>query len=311
MSTSTAPIALTGATGFLGGHIASALLAAGLPLRAVVRNPQRATYLADLGAEVVQADLTDVDALNDALSGAQALISKASLGSWAGTEADYERVNVAGIDNLLSTAESSGIRRVVMISTVAVYRTQLNRTMAEDAPRYDVERRRFNWSDATTDWRYARSKTRAEAVARSYDLDLTILRPGPIYGSRDPKLTARYLKASLRRLVVAPTVGVPQVHAADVALATVAALQRPESIGKAYNITAPPTSPYAVQRTLQRLRREGNEGRRSGWVVPLPLPVFVSYDISAAARDLGFAPRSLRAGLREVLAVEQSDRRAR
>lgn len=184
-----------------------------------------------------------------------------------------------------------------MISTVAVYKTQLWRAMDEQAPGYDATKRRFNWSDLTTDWRYARSKTRAESVARGYAdrLDLTFLRPGPIYGSGDPKLTARYKRAADRAIVLAPTVGVPQVHAGDVAAAAVSALQRPQSIGRAYNITAPPTSPWQVQRALRNLRGRGP------LVLPLPIPIWVHYDCEAAARDLDFRPRSLEAGLQEAL----------
>ncbi len=298
-----APIALTGATGFLGGHIAAAILDAGLPLRAVVRDPARARHLEARGAEVVMADLNDGPALARALAGAAALVSNASLGSWAGEYDVYQRVNVDGIENLFDAARRVGLERVVMISTVAVYRTQLRRVMTEASPGYDADTRRLNWSDVTTDWRYARSKTRAEAVAARHARALTILRPGPIYGSGDPKLTARYLRSAARRVVLAPTVGVPQVHAADVALATVAALQRPDSIGRAYNLAGPPTSPLQVLRILRRLHAEGlgQTTRARGWVVPIPLPISVRFDCSAARRDLDFVPRSLEDGLREVL----------
>jgi len=292
------PIALTGATGFLGGHIATALLDAEMPLRAVVRDPARAAHLATRGATLITADLTDKPALQRALTGASALISNASLGSWAGDDAAYQRVNVDGIDNLLSAAVAAGVTRVVLISSVAVYRTQLWRTMTEDAPGYDPHKRRFNPSDATTDWRYARSKMLAEAVARRYPLDLTILRPGPIYGSNDPKLTGRYLAAARRRVVFAPTLGLPQVHAADVALAAVAALRRPQSVGRAYTLAGPPTSLVAIQRELRR-----QQGNTRQWIVPVPVPIFVRYDCSAAERDLDFQPRSLADGLREVLAA--------
>lgn len=63
----TTPIALTGATGHLGGQIARLLSAAGLPLRLVVRNPARAPELPD--ATVAQATYGDADAVRAALSG--------------------------------------------------------------------------------------------------------------------------------------------------------------------------------------------------------------------------------------------------
>ncbi len=298
-------VAVTGATGFLGGHIVRALTAAGLPVRAVVRDPAKAAGLA--GVSVRQADLGEPAAMAAALAGATTLVSNASLGSWAGDEALYARVNVRGVDDLLRVAREVGVRRVVVISTVAVLRTRLWRAMAEDATPYDAERRRFNWSDLTTDWRYARSKTLAEAVAwrhaREGGLAMTVLRPGPIYGSGDPKLTARYLRAAARRVAWAPTVGVPQVHAGDVAAAVVAALGAEAAVGRAYNLAGPPTSPREVQVTLRRLRGRGPV------VVPVPVPVWVRYDCAAAARDLGFVARPLAEGLAEALAAGRTEQR--
>lgn len=298
-------IVVTGATGFLGSHIALALLEAGHEVIGAVRTPAKGAWLSARGVRMVAADLTDPASLVEAFRGADAVISNAAQGGNVGHGADmaqFERVNCQGIEDLFTAAKQAGVRRVVHISSTAVYRTRLWRAMTEDTAGYDTDKRRFNWSDLTTDWRYTKTKTLAERIAwqraKADAIDLTTLRPGPIYGSRDEKATAR-LRASLAaKLKVVPTVGVPWVHAGDVAKAVVAALANPASIGKAYNMTGPAVPQYAFMAAMRdALRAKGEHAAR---LIPVPVPVWVRYDTSAAARDLAFAPRTLADGMREV-----------
>jgi len=299
-------VAVTGATGFLGSHIALALLSAGADVLAAVRTPAKGAWLAQRGARLVAADLTDRASLLAAFSGVDSVVSNAALGGRQRDLGSYERVNCEGVCDLFDAAHEALVKRVVHISTTAVYRTRLFLPMAEDALGYDPAVRRFNWSDATTDWRYARTKTLSERIAWEraglHGLALTTLRPGPIYGSRDVKATAR-LRASLaRRLLAVPTIGVPWVHADDVAQAVVAALLTPRSHGQAYNVAGPPVSQY---RFMQAMRRAlAYRGERLAWLLPVPVPVWVRYDTSLATRDLGFSSRPIEAGLREACASE-------
>ena len=294
------PVAVTGATGFLGGHICDALLAAGHGVRGVVRDPARGARLVAQGIPLAKADLADADALRAALEGCSALIANAALGSWAGPLERYLEVNVAGTERLLRAAAASGVHRVVLVSTVAVYRTRLRRWMDEQAEPYGVARRWLNPSDLTTDWRYALSKARGEARARALaeelGLALTVLRPGPIFGPRDPKLTPRYLRLHARSWALAPTVGVPQVSARDCADVVPTALASPQSIGRAYNLAGPPTSIVDVLATLRRLTGRGPR------VLPIPVPLWVGYDTRRAQAELGFRARPLLATLAEVVA---------
>lgn len=299
------PIAVTGATGFLGGHIAHTLRTAGLPVRGVVRRPDAGAWLAAEGVTFARADLADVPSLANAFAGADAVVANAALGSFQGTLEDFVRTNVAGTENTLRAAAAAGVRRVVYISTVALYATVLGRPMREDHPRYGPRRRLFSWTHLGTDWRYCVSKQAAEerawALAEELDLSLTVLRPGPIYGSRDPKWTTRLLRAVARPFAFAPTVGIPAVHAGDVASAVVAALGAPASTGRAYNIAGPPTPLADILAGLVRLRaRAGAPG--GARLIRVPVPLSVAFDTTAAARDLGFAVRPLLDGLAEVLA---------
>lgn len=297
-------VAVTGASGFVGSHIAFALRDAGFDVVGVVRNPTKAAFLEAAGISLRIADVADPAALGAAFEGADAVIANAAIGSGQGTLEDMVRTNRDGVSHTLEAASAAGVRRVVQISSVSIYRTRLIGAIDESTPTKDTSRRRFDWSNLTTDWRYAHSKTLAEAwaweLAARLGLSLTSLRPSPVYGSRDPKATAD-LAAKLDAFVrMVPTVGVPWVHAGDVALATVGALTNPAAIGQAYNLAGPPVSQARFMRTL-RDALAAHTGRRLARIVPVPLPLRVRFDTRAAERDLGFSPRPLEEGIAEAV----------
>ncbi|MCC6622783.1 MAG: NAD-dependent epimerase/dehydratase family protein [Deltaproteobacteria bacterium] len=297
-------VVVTGAGGFVGSHIALTLAERGLDVVGTVRTPAKAAFL-EPRVRLAKADITDRASLVAAFAGADAIVSNAALGSNQGELADMERVNCEGVRNVLEAAHEAGVRRVVHISSVAVYRTRLFVAIDEDAQRTDTTRHRFQWSDLTTDWRYARTKTMSEQiaweVAAERGLALTCLRPGPVYGSRDTKATAKLVRGMKRRVRLAPTVGVPWVHAGDVAAMAAAALEREISVGRAYNVAGPPVSQLRFLRTMRKIL--GDLGwRRRALLVPLPVPVFVRFDTTRAERELGFVARPIEDGLREALA---------
>ncbi|MCB9732531.1 MAG: hypothetical protein H6745_07960 [Deltaproteobacteria bacterium] len=93
-----------------------------------------------------------------------------------------------------------------------------------------------------------------------------------------------------------PTVGIPWVHAGDVALAVVAALRNDASAGRAYTLAGEPVSLYRFMKTLRRALGHG------AVVLPVPIPAWVRYDTSRARAELGFAPRDVDAGIAEAVA---------
>lgn len=300
-------VVVTGATGFVGSHIALALAEAGYEVVGAVRSPDKGRWLEPHGVALVAADLTDKDSLARAFDGADAVVSNAALGSNQGDMAEFLRVNCQGVQDLFDAANVGGVRRVVHVSSVAVYRTRLYVAMDEETRPYPTETRRFNWSDATTDWRYARTKTLSERIAwdkaRAHGIALTTVRPGPVYGSRDPKATRQLVDGLLnKRFKSAPTVGVPWVHAGDVARAVVAALGNDASVGRPYNLAGPPTSQRVFLGTMKRILSELRPDARLATLIPVPAPIWVRFDTRAAERDLGFVARPIEDGLREALA---------
>lgn len=299
-------IAVTGGTGFLGGHLCEALLDRGHQVQTLVRSPHKADWLAALGCAVHQADVTDPASLRAGLTGHEVLVANAAMGSGQGDLDAMHRINVEGVRHSLQAASQVGIRRIILISTTAVYRTRIHRQLDESSEGTDPDRRAWDWKDLTTDWRYAMTKTRGEhlawELAKELDLQLTTVQPCPVYGPRDPKFTARLLSALDKRVVVLPTAGIPMVHARDVAEAVANAVERPSTAGHAYITAGPPSS---LADTVRLLRELAGSGPR---VIPVPVPAPIRYNTAAAERDLDFHARNLRTGLRDVLAWEQTQR---
>lgn len=298
-------IGVTGATGFLGSHLVRELAARGAHVVGVVRSPEKGRWLTEAhGAELRQADLLDPAALTEALRGLDAVVSNASLSlrSLADAGGDWDAfldVERTGTTHVIDAALAADVPRFVHVSSVAVYRLRRPRcAIREDHPRRST-RPGFDLGHLATRPEYAAGKALAERLvwaAVERGLEPTILRPGPVYGSRDPKLTQRYLRAMEQAVRAVPTLRLPHVHAADVAIAAAGALANDDSIGRAYNVTGAPVSLFEVARTLKRLRGSGPV------LVPVPVPLSVGWDNRAAERDLGVRFRSLTDGLREVLA---------
>ena len=283
-------VAVTGASGFVGRALVRQLAAAGHEPIAVCRTPAKA---ADLGVELRGADLRDAEQLRVAFEGCDAVVANAALvpGHKRPSEAEFVADNVTGAQNHLEATVANGIRRVVWISTIAVYRTRLFVPQDEDSPQIDPENPRWDWNNLTTHPMYARSKAMAErqvwAFASANGLELTVLRPGPVYGPGDDKLTGRYARTLIRPVVTGATVEAPHVHVDDVALAAVLSLGTPASTGRVYNLGGSAISPYRFLRTWRDAL---------GWskpVLPVLLPLRVRLDDRRAQHELGWRPRTI------------------
>ncbi|XKK39310.1 NmrA family NAD(P)-binding protein [Nocardiopsis sp. ARC36] len=116
MSTDSAPVLVTGATGRQGGATARALLAAGVPVRALVRDPatDRARAVEALGAALVTGDLRDRDSVAGAAEGARAVFS-VQLPEMRGDSVDFEG-EVAQAANLIAGALAAGVPQFVHTS---------------------------------------------------------------------------------------------------------------------------------------------------------------------------------------------------
>lgn len=179
-------VLVTGATGFTGGHLASALARRGDRVRALVRPRSLERFhrspLASLGIEAAAGDLTDAAAVARAVEGVDIVYHVAATYREAGqTAASYRAINVEGTRHVLESAARAGVRRVVHCSTGGVHGHVAHPPANEDAP--------LRPGDI-----YQETKLEAEQLARDIGrtrgLDVVVARPIGIYGPGD----TRFLK---------------------------------------------------------------------------------------------------------------------
>ncbi|MBX5467936.1 MAG: NAD-dependent epimerase/dehydratase family protein [Firmicutes bacterium] len=176
---------VTGATGFIGWHVARALREAGHSVRALVRNPAwAARRLEPLGIEWVVGDLAQPERWAPALEGVDAVFHVAALYSLAQRDAAAMlRVNVEGTRRLLAAALAHGVRRVVYTSSTAAVGLRPGGEPADETDWADPDR---------APGAYKRSKILAEQAAlqaaRS-GLDVVVVNPSAPIGWGDIKPT--------------------------------------------------------------------------------------------------------------------------
>jgi len=178
-------VLVTGATGFIGSHLAERLLRAGAAVRIAVRRPERALPLTAAGAEIRTVDLTDPGTLTGCCDGVEVVFHCAAwLGSPYTREAAYA-TNVAGTRSLAAEALRAGVARFVHLSSIAVYGPVRSGIVTEESPL---------WKGVEL---YGDSKIGAEAAlgaVASQGLPTVITRPGMVYGPRSRGWTIRLVQ---------------------------------------------------------------------------------------------------------------------
>ncbi|MBI1940391.1 MAG: NAD-dependent epimerase/dehydratase family protein [Acidobacteria bacterium] len=168
-------VLLTGATGFIGGHVARRLLTEkSAAVRALVRNPAKAEDLARQGVELVPGDLGDVSALARAVRGCPVVIHTAAQVSSVPQREVFVQTNVAGTEYLLRAAAEAGVARFVHVSSIAAFGLPASGEIDDQTPRGPC-------GDSYCDTKFA-----AEEVVFRYGaerrLPVVILRPSSVYG---------------------------------------------------------------------------------------------------------------------------------
>ena len=155
-------IAITGGTGFVGGHLAQRLAEDGHEVvvlaRGVDRRPRARATTATPGVTYVAASVGDPDALTRAFEGCDAVAHCAGINRELGAQT-YDAIHVQGTRNVVAAAERAGVRRLVLLSFL---------------------RARPACGSA-----YHESKWAAEEIVRASSLDWTVLKPGMVYGRGD------------------------------------------------------------------------------------------------------------------------------
>jgi dihydroflavonol-4-reductase len=222
------PTFLTGATGFLGSHVARVLAAQGANLRLLVRPTSNLRNLEGLKGDTVTGDLRDPASLDKAISGCDTIFHVAAdYRLWLRDPAEMYRSNVEGTRAILEAARKNGVRRVVHTSSVATMGFTANGHPAdEDSP----------VSLADMIGHYKRSKFMSEQIAleagRSGAMQVVVVNPTTPVGEQDikPTPTGRIIVDFLKRRFPAYVeTGLNLVDATECARGHVAALEKGKS----------------------------------------------------------------------------------
>jgi nucleoside-diphosphate-sugar epimerase len=223
---------VTGASGFVGSHVLDALRARGEPMRALARSPAAAQELRDGGVEVLLGDVRDPRVLASAVRGMDVVYHCAAGVGPAFSPRDIYDIGLSGVRNLLEGLRQAGSGRAVLLTSVNVLGTRNLDSATEEFPC-----RRSG--DASADVKVA-IEALAWEYAQRHGVDVTVLRPGLIYGPRDRHNLPRMMQA-LRRgkfaFIGSRDNVAPIVYISDVVKALLLAGQTQASRGRAYHVT--------------------------------------------------------------------------
>jgi NADH dehydrogenase len=209
-------VLVTGATGFVGPHVVHALRSRELPVRALIREPGRASRLASWGAEFVQGDVTDLTSLRAAVSGIDTVVHLVAI--IKGSRADFERVMAQGTRDLVAAAQEAGVRRFVLASALG-----LNERSRDAVP-------------------YFAAKWEMERAVKESGLEYVIFRPSFVFG-KDGGVLPTFVRLA-RFAPVTPIVGpgtqrMQPIWVEDVAEYYARAIDLPAAANRTFEIGGP------------------------------------------------------------------------
>src|SRR6204780_1550037 len=225
-------VLITGASGFVGSAVATTLLQAGFPARALVRQASPRFHLGGLDLEFVTGDLRDTDSVRRAMSGSRYVFHVAGdYPLWARNPGAIYAANVDGTRNVMQEALRAGVERVVYTSSVATLGWPYDGASGDET---------IPLSEAEGIGTYKRSKIAAERLVEAMvardRLPAVIVNPSTPIGPRDvrPTPTGRLIvEAGRGRMPGFVDTGLNLVHVDDVASGHLAALRRGR-IGERY-----------------------------------------------------------------------------
>jgi NADH dehydrogenase len=211
-------ILVTGATGFIGPKVVHALRARNLDVRALVRDPRRATQLTGWGAELAQGDITDPASVREAVRGADAVVHLVAI--IQGRPEQFERIMEQGTRDLLAAAGEEGVSRFVLQSALGT-----TEESKDTAPYYGA-------------------KWEMERATKESGLEHVIFRPSFVFG-RDGGVLPLFIR-QVRWSPVTPVLGPglqrsQPIWVEDVAEYLARGVDHPDAANRTFELGGPDT----------------------------------------------------------------------
>lgn len=266
---------VTGANGFLGRQVVDRFLNAGDSVTALVRPATDVSGLDwDDRVELFRGDLRKCPNLRDAFDGVDGLVHLAA--AVKGSPEEQFASAVVATEKLLTAMSSSPVKRLIFISSFSVYDwSKVGGALDESVP---LESKRLYERDG-----YAIAKTWQERVVRRFadehGWDLTVLRPGFIWGRGNEWCVGLGDLIGKRHVVIGPRRRLPLTHVINCADCIVATAHSKSAIGETFNVVDDGT-PNAWQLAGDYLARSGEPGYR------VPVPYHLGLAAAAIARSI-------------------------
>lgn len=224
---------ITGATGFIGGHIAEACVDRGWQVVAIARPTSDAALLDKIGATVLRGELSDPSLIHRAMEEVDVVVHCAGkVGNWGPVE-EYRPLNVEALRNLLDASKGHALSRFVHISSLGVYAAKNHYGTDESGPL--PKRHRDS---------YSQTKVEAEEVAMKYYHDygvpVVILRPGFVYGPREKAVLPRMIEGLRQGTIRYPGGGrgaLNTIFIRNLVEGVFLAIDQTQAVGQIYNLT--------------------------------------------------------------------------
>ncbi|MFN2545627.1 MAG: NAD-dependent epimerase/dehydratase family protein [Actinomycetota bacterium] len=316
---------VTGGTGFVGGHLARKLRERGDDVVALVRSPQKATQVRELGCEIVQGDLSDEDVIRKAVVGCDAVFHVAAMyevGIPEAQQAAMYDANVKGTERVIDATVEAGVPKMVYVSTIGVFGDTHGQTVDETFHREPTDF--MSYYEETKYFAHELAKDRVAKGA-----PIVIVQPGGIYGPNDPSILGimmKFIRKGMLPVNIMPRAGFNWVYVEDVADGIILAHERGK-IGESYVLGGEIAN---LKDAIARISRAAGRkpprltipdgalklglpfGRIVSRLTGLPSNMremlrnvgatFYASDAKARA-ELGYSPRDLDTGLTQTLAA--------
>jgi nucleoside-diphosphate-sugar epimerase len=267
---------VTGASGFVGGHLVSALLGSGHQVRALALPGESVEHLSRLGAEVARGDVRRADEVAASMGGIDTVFHLAAIhGLWRPRK-DYLEVNVAGTKNVCMAVLSAGVRRMVVASSWTYYGMGLKGAVDESFPARP-------FPDVYAETKAAADMLVQDLIARK-GLQAVIVRLGTMFGPGDHVNFGRMkerLRAGRAIIIGSGKNAVPFVYVSDAVEGMILAALTEHAGGKAYNVT---TDDPVTQKELWTAVAAGTGARAPRLHVPYRPLYALAYFAEKAVR---------------------------
>lgn len=313
---------VTGATGFVGYHLVSALRARGDTVRVLALPTEDTRGLEQQDVIIYRGNVCEPETLVEPMRGVNTVFHLAAIhGLWRPKQ-EYYSVNVGGVENVCQAALAAGVRRLIHVSSWTVYGMGLGRAVHEGFPLSPI-------ADLYTETKAEGEKLVQRYMARKH-LPAVIVRPGTMFGPGDHVNFGRMadrLRAGKAMIIGAGRNALPFVYVTNVVEGMLLAVNQEQAVGQVYNLaddrpltqvqfwhamaeaigTKPPQLrlPYLPLYTLAFFAEYANRFDASGCqplVTRLGVKLFGTdnrHIIDKARRELGYNPRiSVHEGVR-------------